>query len=475
MEDILLSLFEKATGEELIEGVLLAGEGSSRRYWRLRGKETCLIGTVGTSREENHAFLAIQAQLEKAGLPVPHVVAVSKDEMSYLQDDLGDITLYDALKEARRDNRYGGEDIELLCSVMRLLPDLQFQGASGFDFSQCYPAPAFDSRLVHWDLNYFKYNFLKGLNIDFNENLLEDDFDEFATILLSEDSSTFMYRDFQSRNVMIKEGKPYFIDFQGGRRGPIYYDVASFVGQSRANYPADVVKKMVRAYMESLERYQKVDKELFMERLRYFILFRSLQTLGAYGFRGLFERKSRFIESLPQAMCQLDNLLDEKFPEMPYLCSLLKEIVKMPRFAQSEGGHGLTVDITSFSYKKGVPLDDSGNGGGFVFDCRAIENPGRYKQYMKMTGLDREVIKFLEDDGGVFRFVECASILVDKMVTKYMERGFTHISVCFGCTGGQHRSVYCTEHLAQHLAMKYHIQIHVNHRELRREYTIDQR
>ena len=360
----------------------------------------------------------------------------------------------------------------MLCRIMSLLPDIQFKCAEGFDFGVCYPVAAFDKRSVMWDLNYFKYCFLKGVGVEFNEQLLEDEFERLAQLLLRAGDDTFMYRDFQSRNVMIVGDKPYFIDFQGGRRGPIYYDVASFVGQARACYTPEVVQMMIDAYVEALAAYKKVEREEFMRTLLLFRVFRLLQNLGTYGYRGLFERKKAFVETIPGALVQLQELLAGVSDGFPTLCALVSEIAALPMFQKYDASE-LTVDVMSFSYRRGIPEDYSGNGGGFVFDCRAIHNPGRYEPYKKLCGMDAPVIEFLEKESDIAAFLENAYSLVDNMVDTYKRRGFTHIQVCCGCTGGQHRSVYSAEHIAHHVAEKFGVKVVVTHKMLNRKYTIE--
>ena len=320
--------------------------------------------------------------------------------------------------------------------------------------------------MILFDLNYFKYCFLKATGLEFNEVTLQEDFEKLKDDLMQDMGDTFMYRDFQARNVMIKDGEPYFIDFQGGRRGPIYYDVASFAWQARAHYPEKLRKEMIQAYISALKGYTEVDESHFYERLRLFVLFRTLQVLGAYGFRGYFEKKPHFLASVPYALANLRRLLQKPFSDYPYLNQVLTNLATLPRFNSIAEDKRLEVSIYSFAYKKGIPVDTSGNGGGYVFDCRAINNPGKFEHYRQFTGMDDEVIKFLEDDGGVVKFLDSVYSMVDNHVKVFIERKFTHLQVCFGCTGGQHRSVYCAEHLARHLAEKFDIKITVLHREL---------
>ena len=444
----------------------VSASASNRRYYRMASPAGTCIGAVGTDRQENDAFVAISLHFRSKGIPVPEVFAVSEDGMSYLQEDLGDEVLLDRLVKARRTGEGLAEADELLCSAMALLPKIQFEGASGFDFSVCYPQPAFDRRMVMFDINYFKYCFLKATGLEFNEMRLQDDFEKLADDLLADDTYTFMYRDFNARNVMVRGGEPCFIDFQGGRRGPVYYDVASFVYHARAGYTDGQREKMLEAYLEALSEYMPVDRKVFFSRLRLFVLFRLLQVMGAYGFRGWTEHKAAFMTSIPAALDELVRLLEEPFEEYPYLVETLGRMAALDRFRRPERAGGLEVKVYSFSFKKGIPEDPSGNGGGYVFDCRSIHNPGRYEPYKKLTGRDEAVIRFLEDDGEILTFLDHVYGVVDPHVETFAGRGFTDLMVSFGCTGGQHRSVYCAEHLARHLAEKYpDVRVRLIHRE----------
>lgn len=462
----LKELFESYTGQKVAATEEINSSGSNRRYFRLKGGNVSVIGVIGTCLEENEAFIGICRHFLEKGINVPKVLSVSRDGMRYIQEDLGDDQLYKVVSHGRDSGEYSTYESNLLCRTLEMLPKLQFKGAEGLDWSKCYPDPEFSERMILFDLNYFKYCFLKAAGLEFHESRLQDDFEKLAGDLMQDMGDTFMYRDFQARNVMIRDNEPYFIDFQGGRRGPVYYDVASFVWQARARYPENLRKEMVRTYLTSLKGYMDVDEESFHERLRLFVLFRTLQVLGAYGFRGYFEKKPHFLASVPHALGNLRKLLQKPFDDYPYLCDVLRRLTKMSQFNDIVEDKRLEVRIFSFSYKKGIPADNTGNGGGYVFDCRAINNPGKYEHYRQFTGLDKEVITFLEDDGGVTKFLESTYSLVDSHVKRFMERKFTHLQVCFGCTGGQHRSVYCAEHLARHLSGKYDVKITVFHREL---------
>ena len=498
----LTELYKQWRGEAPASVEKLAGAGSNRQYYRFAdGDGKTVIGVVGTSREEDHAFISLARHFTLRKLPVPEVLAVSDDEMRYLQTDLGHVSLFDAIKGGREaGGRYNQRERQLLLKTIRELPNIQIRGARGLDFSVCYPQPEFDEDSVLFDLNYFKYCFLKATELDFNELKLEANFRMLAKDLTSETAESFLYRDFQARNVMLDAGgNPYFIDFQGGRKGPFYYDLASFLWQASAHYSFKLRRELVFEYYQSLKQYTEVPNERhFVERLSLFVLFRTLQVLGAYGFRGYFERKPHFLQSIPPAIDNLRDLLKlnpSVFP-YPYLMDLLRRLTEMPRFAHQEpvlakrkdgfkttdnplyasypqdgpatfskydGKGPLVVRVYSFSYKKGIPEDPSGNGGGFVFDCRALPNPGRYPEYKSYTGKDRPVVEFLQGDPAVEQFIAAAEQLVGASVTKYLERNFTNLSVSFGCTGGQHRSVFCAERVAKWLSENYKCQVVINH------------
>ena len=465
-------------------------QGSNRIYTR-ETDETgkTIIRVVGTNRDENRAFIYMSRHFSQLGLPVPKVLWVSEDEMSYTQEDLGDTLLFDAIKHGRETGNFNETERTLLERTLRALAHIQIEGARDFDWSKCFPIPAMDERSIRWDLNYFKYCFLKGTKIEFSEPALENDFDRLVFNLLARESSglstfdfrlsTFLYRDFQSRNVMIKDGKPYFIDFQGGRKGPTQYDVASFLWQAKANIPASLREELIDAYLDELEKIEIsthhspiTNRDSWKESLKHFVLLRTLQVLGAYGYRGYFERKPHFLESIPNALINLEEIftqnpeLQQEYPTLFLLSKYLPRTTVKRRSTDGQSQcQALVVTIYSFSFKRGIPADESGNGGGYVFDCRSTHNPGKYDEYKALTGLDQPVIDFLEKDGEILTFLNSVYALVDHHVERFLERGFDHLQVAFGCTGGQHRSVYCAEHLALHLKEKYNIHIHLIHRE----------
>lgn len=461
----------------------ISGSGSNRRYSReVKADGTSVIRVDGTSREENHAFIVMARHFRQLGLPVPEVLDVSRDEMSYTQSDLGDTLLFDYIAHGRTTGEFSAPEMDVLEKTLRALAHIQTEGAVGLDWSVCYPVSEFDRRSICWDLNYWKYCFLKGTRIEFSESRLEDDFERLTLTLLQNQIQGFMYRDCQSRNVMVVPAadgyKPYFIDFQGGRKGPVQYDVASFLWQAKAHFSDEVRNRLIEAYLDEqshicLQQGRTFDRTAFSRTLPYYVLFRTLQVLGAYGYRGLFEHKAHFIESIPYALCNLQRLfeqhtaLQEEYPYIHEVSQRLQTLplAVLPAKAAPQAAPALLVTVYSFSFRKGIPVDESGNGGGYVFDCRSTHNPGKYEQYKMLTGRDKPVIDFLEQDGEIVAFLDNVYALVDHHVERFIERGFTRLQICFGCTGGQHRSVYSAEATAHHLHDKYGIQVHLVHRE----------
>lgn len=469
-QDALAQLYQSYAGQPCDRIEPLAGSGSHRRYYRLYSQDAAtdtLIGVAGTQVEENDSFCAIARHMQAKGLNAPRVCAVSDDRMTYLQQDLGDTSLYDFVKDGRKSGIYTDEHRKALTSAMTLLADVQFGCDDKSVYTHCYQGPAMDEMSVMFDLNYFKYCFVKLRGIELDEPALERDFRALTADLLHGGQWAFMVRDFQARNVMLHNGKPYVIDFQGGRRGPIYYDVASFVYQASANYDKSLKEHLILAYITAASRHTNINIAEFVERLRLFVFFRTLQVLGAYGFRGLWERKQYFIDSIPAALDNLrQSLLNGTIDDYPYLRGLCHRLCIQPSIDNTETAHGLTVDVYSFSYKNGIPTDSSGNGGGYVFDCRSTHNPGRYDDYKALTGLDQPVIDFLEHDGEITAFLTNVFRLADFHVQRYRERQFTHLQFAFGCTGGRHRSVYSAQHLAEHLHEQFpDITIRLYHRE----------
>ncbi|HWV58466.1 MAG TPA: RNase adapter RapZ, partial [Longimicrobiales bacterium] len=467
----LIQLFRAHFGAAPTAVTGLRGDGSNRKYYRLIGADTATaIGTVGPDHEENRTFLSYSRSLRGCGLPVPRIYAEDQDLGIWLQEDLGDTTLFDALLEAREhgDGSFPASILSLYRRVIEILPRIQVEGGRAVDFGLAYPRAAFDRQSIAWDLNYFKYHFLKLAHVPFNEATLEADFEVVTDFLLQADASHFLYRDFQSRNIMIREGEPWFIDYQGGRRGALQYDVASLLYDAKADIPAEARERLLAWYLEALSEYVTVDEERFRELLRGYILIRIMQALGAYGYRGFFERKPRFLQSVPYAARNLAAILNAGIPvRAPELENVLRRIadrwsggdVDMPR-------PGLTVQVGSFSYRHGYPEDEGGHGGGFVFDCRGLPNPGRQAEYADRSGRDREVAEFIEAQEEARAYFGHAQALVDAQVAEYLRRGFTSLTVWFGCTGGQHRSVYMAERLGRHLSETFpQVHVRLRHRE----------
>ncbi|MBO4565206.1 MAG: phosphotransferase [Bacteroidaceae bacterium] len=472
-EERLSQLYKQVTGKQpaKIEH-MFGGGGSSRKYFVITGEDgSTMYGVTSKSAGENFAFYNLSKIFADKGLPVPEVYGISDDHLYYLQENLGTLTLRDYLKANRDENgKYNSAAKSMLHKVMAQLPDFQFKGASGYVFQQCYPVSSMDEMSIMFDLNYFKYCFLKLTGIEFNEVKLQEDFQRFTVDIMSDCVNNFLYRDFQSRNVMIVDGQPRYIDYQGGRRGPIYYDVASFLWQSSANYSDALREELIDTYLTSMLQYRTIPRDEFIRHLRKFVLFRTLQVLGAYGFRGLWEKKQYFINSIPLAMNNLEWLIRKGvINEYPYLKEVAEMLVKdhhsrsfNPEVNQKPA---LVVKVFSFSFKNGVPQDESGNGGGYVFDCRGTNNPGRYIEYKNFTGLDQPVIDFLEKDGEILSFLEHIYPVVDFHTKRFIERDFTSLMISFGCTGGQHRSVYCAQRMAQHLHRKFGVKVILCHRE----------
>lgn len=445
-KDILSRLYESCFDSEPTEIVKLPASGSPRRYFRLIGSPD-VIGVVGDNENENNSFTGLANLFRHYGANVPEVFAATPSNGAYLQQDLGDASLFEIISQG--DN---AQVENLTRDAFREL--VKIQRVPSADFAPLCYAESFGRRRVMWDFYYFKYNFLKLAIADFDESRLEDDFEALAERLLEcgKETAGFMYRDFQSRNVMVMEGKPWLIDFQGGSHGPGIYDAVSFLWQAKAAFSKDFREKILRFYAG----LRGVDEEIILESGRLYALFRTLQVLGAYGFRGLMEKKAHFLTSIPAALANLSELLEdgvlEPYAELRKVCA---ELVALPRFKKSDNKDGLTVTVFSFSYKKGYPEDLSGNGGGFMFDCRAMHNPGRYSEYKRLTGRDDAVIEFLEERGEVQEFLASAGELVFKAVERYLSRGFTSLQVGFGCTGGQHRSVYCAEAMAREIKNRF--------------------
>jgi aminoglycoside/choline kinase family phosphotransferase len=453
--------------------VALRESGSDRRIHRLTTPSGSLVGVVNADRAENRAFVSFSRHFRAEGLPVPEILAVTDDEGAYLEEDLGDDTLFDLLLRGRAAG--AGDVPPMVASVyeeaVRMLPEFQVRAGRGIDESVCYPRARFDRQSMLWDLAYFKYYFLKLAQVPFHEQALEDDFQALADFLLRAPSDFFLYRDFQSRNIMVRDGRPWFIDYQGGRRGALHYDLASVLVDAKADLPMSFRAHLIEVYLESLGRHLEVDRSEFMAHFDAFVLVRILQAMGAYGYRGFYERKTHFLQSVPFALRNLEHLLGAwSAPvRLPTLFDSLRAITRSTRLRElATSAPPLEVVVTSFSYRKGIPADDSGHGGGFVFDCRSLPNPGREARYAPHAGDEAMIVEWLEGHDDVHAFVARTGDLVESAVAAYGKRRFTHLSVAFGCTGGQHRSVYCATRLARRLEQRPGVRVELRHRDVQR-------
>ena len=463
---LLIKLFEDWSGEKARSYVALPLSGSYRRYYRILGREKSAIGTFNADRKENIAFLEMSKHFRGKGLPVPEIYAEELDDNVYLQEDLGDTSLYAFLQGMRTGKDFPGELRSFYKKTLDTLIRFQVRGGEGFDYSKCYPRSAFDRQSMLWDLHYFKYYFLKLARVPFDEQSLEDDFHKLIDFLLEVDHDYFMYRDFQSRNVMVVDDDPVFIDYQGGRKGALQYDVASLLYDAKANIPDDVRLELLSHYMDKLAEHIEYDRKEFVSHYYGYVLIRMMQAMGAFGFRGFYEKKEHFLQSIPYAIENLKYLLDNVTfkVELPALFMALRNVTESEELINiGRTAAQLTVSVNSFSYKRGIPVDISGNGGGHVFDCRCLHNPGKYPQYKDKTGKDQEVIEFFKKEPDIDGFLDAVYKIVSQSVETYMSRGFKNLMVSFGCTGGRHRSVFCAEELAAYLRSKYDVNIVLKH------------
>jgi aminoglycoside/choline kinase family phosphotransferase len=449
----------------------LQGElgGSGRKVIRLLSERFSAIGILYGVREENAAFLEFTRHFRRHQLPVPEIYGEDLDRGAYLEEDLGDTTLFDFLSKNRVGETVAPEAVEAYRKVVAVLPRFQVEAGRDLNYKVCYPRASFDRQSIAWDLNYFKYYFLRLAGIPFNEQALEDDFSRLTKFLLSAGRDYFLYRDFQSRNVMLREGKPFFVDYQGGRRGALQYDIASLLYDAKADLPPELRLQLLDHYLDELAGFVDLGRDAFMQHYYAYVYVRIMQALGAYGFRGFYERKVHFLQSVPYALKNLRWLLEHvQLPiALPTLMDAFKSMVASEKLhgLASEGEH-VTVRIFSFSFQRGLPKDESGHGGGFVFDARSIPNPGREERFKAFTGKDAAVIDYLNQQESVHQFMANVISLVDGSVSAYQRRGFKNLMVSFGCTGGQHRSVYLAEQLAKYLRDRNGVEVVVQHREL---------
>jgi len=471
--EVLKTLFERhfRTPVERVQPLQGQLGGSGRKIIRLSSAKLSAIGILYDVREENIAFLEFSRHFRRHRLPVPEIYGEDLAQGAYLEEDLGDTTLFEFLSDHRQGATITPPAVAAYRQVVAVLPRFQVEAGRDLNYKVCYPRASFDRQSIAWDLNYFKYYFLRLAGIPFNEQALEDDFSRLTKFLLSASRDFFLHRDFQSRNIMLRDSRPFFLDYQGGRKGALQYDIASLLYDAKADLPPDLRQQLLDHYLDSLAGFLNLDRAAFMHFYYAYVYVRIMQALGAYGFRGFYERKEHFLQSVPYALKNLRWLLHNV--ELPVALPALTEAFKS--MVASEKLQGLTSDpaktekltvrVFSFSFHRGLPQDGYGNGGGFVFDGRSLPNPGREDRFKSLTGKDAPVIDYLNQQESVHQFLANAASLVDASVSAYQHRGFKHLMVSFGCTGGQHRSVYLAEQLANHLRGNHGIEVIVRHRE----------
>jgi aminoglycoside/choline kinase family phosphotransferase len=469
--DVLNQLFERhfhapATRVQALQGQL---GGSGRNILRVANERFSSIGILYHVPEENVAFLEFSRHFRRHGLPVPEIYAEDLSQGAYLEEDFGDTTLFEFLSKHRSGDQIAPEAVEAYRKVVAVLPRFQVEAGRDLNYKVCYPRSSFDRQSIAWDLNYFKYYFLRLAGVPFNEQALEDDFNCLTKFLLNAPHDYFLYRDFQSRNIMLRDGRPFFLDYQGGRKGALQYDIASLLYDAKADLPPELRQQLLEHYLDSLGGFIALDRAEFMEHYYAYVYVRIMQALGAYGFRGFYERKAHFLQSVPYALKNLRWLLHNvKLPiALPTLTAAFNSMLGSEKLqGLAKDADNLVVRIFSFSFHRGWPKDETGNGGGFVFDGRSLPNPGREERFKALTGKDAPVIEYLNQQESVHQFFASALSLVDASVFEYQRRGFKNLMVSFGCTGGQHRSVYLAEQLARRLRARNGIDVILRHREL---------
>jgi aminoglycoside/choline kinase family phosphotransferase len=469
--DVLNKLFEQhfqlpAEHVHPLQGQL---GGSGRAIVRLGGGNFSAIGILYPVREENVAFLEFSKHFRRHGLPVPEIYAEDLGHGAYLEEDLGDTSLFEFLGANRTGADIVPPAIDAYRKVVAVLPRFQVQAGRDLNYKVCYPRASFDRQSIAWDLNYFKYYFLRLAGVPFSEQALERDFSRLTKFLLAASHDYFLYRDFQSRNIMLRDGQPFFLDYQGGRKGALQYDIASLLYDGKADLPPELRQQLLDYYLDCLGEHIGVDRGAFMEHYYAYVYVRIMQALGAYGFRGFYERKAHFLQSVPYALKNLRWLAHHvKLPiALPALMDAFNAMLASDKLhALASSAEALKVRIFSFSFHREMPADESGNGGGFVFDGRSLPNPGREEEFRALTGKDAPVIDYLNRQESVHQFFSAVLSLVDRSVSTYQSRGFKNLMVSFGCTGGQHRSVYLAEQLARHLRGSNGVEVIVRHIEL---------
>ncbi len=471
MEDVIAAInalfveFKKAAAERIEK---LPQSGGDRVYFRVYFGTETYIATYNLHVKENQTFIAFSKHFKSKGLPVPEVLLVNEAQTIYLQEDLGTSSLLNELEQ----DEHGDRSYGLFQKSLTALASVQIKGDAGLDYSLCLTAKEFGKQAILSDLLYFKYYFLDTLQLPYDKQAMMDDFDALSTYLTRTENKYFMFRDFQSRNIIVNQEQVHFIDFQGGMKGALQYDVASLLWQAKAELSEKWKDDLLAFYIDEIDKLleRPVDKTTFVSQYNGYVLIRLLQVMGAYGFRGLFERKAHFLASIPLGLKNLKFFLEHKSigihtPEFDRVLRIVVSDEIMQRFESQQANEdtALLIEVNSFSYKKGIPVDESTNGGGFVFDMRSILNPGRFDEYKTLSGKDKSVQDFLEQRTKMNKYLNSVWDLVDIAVEDYLQRGFSHLQINFGCTGGQHRSVYAAEQTARHLRNKYKVKLVLTH------------
>jgi len=467
IEAKIANLFEQTYNHKPESITKLQESGSSRIYYRVKSIKNIVITTFNKDTKENNAFLYYSKLFKNLNINVPEIIAADIENNIYMQEDLGNEMLFDRILKYKSENEFAEEIVRIYKEIIKQLIELQINTSSKIDYSYAYPRAAFDKQSIMWDLNYFKYQFVKYTDVAFDEQLLEDDFNKFSEYLLKTDTNYFLFRDFQSRNIMLNNDKIYFIDYQGGRKGALQYDLASLLFDAKAEIPLDYKNSLLDYYLNEIQKYKKIDAEEFKEFYFAYALIRILQAMGAYGYRGLYEKKQIFIDSIVSGLANLRYLISQikTINEFPELKKVILKLLKSEKLSEHTKNNKLKVSIQSFSFKRGIPYDATGNGGGHVFDCRFISNPGKIEKFKSLCGKDIEIIEFLDKTDGTQEFIKSIKQITKASIENYTKRHFKNLSISFGCTGGQHRSVYFAEKIAAFIKENFDVNIELIHKE----------
>ena len=465
-KELLAEKYREYTGNHCVDIVSLPRSGSDRKYYRLSDRNKTIIGAYNPNREENDAFIGFTGHFRSLNLPVPEIYSYFPEDDCYFIQDLGDTNLFTWLDGKYRDNAFDKELLDFYKLSLDTLVIFQTEGIKGLDLSLCYPHKSFDRQSMIWDLNYFKYMFIKLVAAPFNEQRLEKDFNALVDFLLEAEQKYFLYRDFQSANIMVVDSKPWFIDYQGGRKGSPQYDPASLLYDPKADVPQQAREILIEHYIKLFCKATSTPEDTFRRYYPGFVLIRIMQALGAFGYRGLYEQKPGFVQSIIPGVIILNYIIDsgQVNIKLPELFRILREIPGLDSFAELEQTERLKVRITSFSYMNGMPQDNV-HGGGFIYDCRGLPSPEKVDKLKELTGMDEAVKEFMKSHRDVQEFLDDAFNMVKRSVKSYITKDYNSLAVSFGCTGGRHRSVYCAEELAKSLRAISGIEIEVNHRD----------